>query len=211
MIDSLMNRPFVRSVLIGLFAATASSASSQVPSDTSASPTPAPVVVALGDSVTAGYGLNPRDKFPAVLQRRLVEEGYPHQVINAGKNGDTTSGALRRLDRALVPDTRILIVALGRNDRRFRTLPEVIESNLSQIIERAQARGAQVLLCDMNAGLESLLTTLADRYHVTLVPSVMADVAGDPDMTLPDGHPNVIGARAIAETIWPYLQAMLAK
>lgn len=204
-----MKRPFVRSTLTVLLALATSTASSQVPSDAVTSAAPAPVVLALGDSVTAGYGLAPRDKYPAVLQRQLAAEGYPHRVINAGRNGDSTSGALRRLDRALVPGTRILIVALGGNDRRLGALPEVIESNLSQIIERAQARGVQVLLCDMNAGLAGMLTRLAEKYHVTQVPSVMADVRGDPNMTLSDGHPNAIGARAIAAAIWPYLQPML--
>ena len=206
-----MNRLFVRSVLIALCALMASRASSQVPSDPSTSPAPAPVVVALGDSVTAGYGLQPRDKFPTVLQRSLAMEGYPHKVINAGRNGDTTSRALRRLDRALVPGTRILIVALGGNDRRLRTLPELVESNLSQIIERAQARGIKILLCDMGAGLENMLTRLAEKYHVTQVPSVMAYVAGDPNLTQPDGHPNARGARIIAATLWPYLQEMLTE
>src|SRR5688500_549830 len=105
-----------------LTAATGCGASPQAPSAPSASsPVPAlaepavPVVVALGDSLTAGVGLQPSESYPAVLQRRIAAAGYPHRVRNAGESGDTTTGALRRLEEALVPDTRILIVALGIN------------------------------------------------------------------------------------------------
>lgn len=206
-----MNRPFVRSTLTLLLALTLSPASAQVSSNPATSETPAPVVLAFGDSVTAGYGLSPKDKFPTLLQRRLAAEGYPHQVINAGRNGDSTSAALRRLDRALVPDTRVLIVALGGNDRRLGAAPDVIEKNLSEIIERAQARDIKVLLCDMNTGIQGMLTRLAEKYHVPLVPSMMEDVRADPGLRQSDGHPNAIGARLIAEMIWLHLQPMLGE
>ena len=206
-----MNRPFVRGTLTVLLALTLSHASAQEGSDPATASAPAPVIVALGDSVTAGFGLGPRDKFPALLQRRLAEEGYPHKIVNAGRNGDSTTGALRRLDRVLVPDTRILLVALGGNDRRLGASADTIYKNLSQIIEQAQARDIKVLLCDMNTGIEGMLTRLAEKYHAGLVPSMMEDVRADPGLRLPNNHPNRIGARLIAEMIWTHLQPMLGE
>ena len=206
-----MNRQFVRSTLTVLLALTLSHASAQEGSDPATASAPAPVIVALGDSVTAGFGLGPRDKFPALLQRRLAEEGYPHKIVNAGRNGDSTTGALRRLDRVLVPDTRILLVALGGNDRRLGAAPNVIEKNLSQIIEQAQARDIKVLLCDMNTGIEGMLTRLAEKYHTGLVPSMMEDVRADPGLRLSNNHPNPTGSRLIAEMIWTHLQPMLGE
>lgn len=207
-----MNRRLVLSTLTVWLALAVSQASAQEAPDTAA-PTaaPAPVVVALGDSVTAGFGLGPKDKFPAVLQRRLAAEGYPHHVVNAGRNGDSTSGALRRLERALVPDTEILIVALGGNDRRLGASADTVYKNLTQIIEQAQARGIKILLCDMNTGIEGMLARLAEKYHTGLVPSMMADVRADPGLRQSDGHPNAIGGRLIAEMIWSHLQPMLTK
>ena len=171
----------------------------------------APVVVALGDSVTFGYHLQSEVKYPTLLQRKMTDDGYPHQVVNAGRNGDTTTGGLRRVDRAMPPNTQVLIVALGGNDRRLGTLADVIESNLSQIIEHAQMRGVQVLLCDMGAGLDSILTRLAEKYHVIQVPSERTSVRGDPRLTQPDGHPNAAGSLVIAAGIWPYLEPLLKK
>jgi acyl-CoA thioesterase-1 len=209
-----MRRPSLGSLLVALFALTVGQASAQVPSSEDPAPGAAlPVIVALGDSVTAGYGLQPRHKFPTLLQQRLADEGYPHQVVNAGRNGDTTSGALRRLDRALVPNTQILIVALGGNDRRLGTDAKLIESNLTEIVEHAQARGVKVLLCDMGTGLDAMLTRLTYKYpgHVTKALSVMADVRSDPHLAQADGHPNAAGSATIAAAIWPYLQPLLTK
>jgi acyl-CoA thioesterase I len=181
---------------------------------------PIPIVVALGDSLTAGPGLRDDETYPAVLQRRATANGYRHQVVNAGVSGDTTADALRRLDVALVPDTRVLIVAVGANDGlRGVPLAEVRRS-LSNIIERARARDIRVLLCGMDTppahgwqytlDFHRIFPALAAEYGVPLMPFLLTGVVGDPAYNLGDRiHPNAAGARRIAEHMWPYLEPLL--
>ena len=110
-----------------------------------------PRLVVLGDSLTAGLGLDPDQAFPARLQERLDSNGYDLLVVDAGVSGDTTAGAMRRLEWALDGDVRLLLVALGGNDG-LRGLPvEQMEGNLKAIITRAEARGVAVLLAGMEA------------------------------------------------------------
>jgi acyl-CoA thioesterase I len=112
-------------------------------------PAVTPVVVALGDSLTEGWGLTPAEAYPALLQSRARTADYPHRIVNAGVSGDTSADGLRRLDAALGADTRVLILALGANDG-LRGVPIAeLRANLSAIIERAQSRGIRVLLCGM--------------------------------------------------------------
>jgi acyl-CoA thioesterase-1 len=179
-----------------------------------------PVVVVLGDSLTAGPGLRSEESYPALLQQRARAAGYPHVFRNAGVSGDTTADAVRRLDSALVPDTRVLIVALGANDG-LRGVPiPTIRLNLETIIERAQSRKIRVLLCGMETpplrgwqytiDFHRLFPELAGHYGVPLVPFLLFGVAGDPDYNLGDRvHPNAAGMRIMADTIWPYLEPLL--
>jgi acyl-CoA thioesterase-1 len=179
-----------------------------------------PIVVALGDSLTAGPGLAAEETYPALLQRRIRDAGYPHRVVNAGVSGDTSTGALSRLDAALVPDTRVLIVALGANDGLRHVPVDTIRSNLETMIERAQARGIRILLCGMETppthGLQytlefhHLFPDLATRYGVPMMPFLLTGVAGNPDYNLPDRvHPNAAGMRIIAQNMWPHLEPLL--
>ena len=191
----------------------------------SASPTqPAnsetPVVVALGDSLTAGPGLRDEEAYPALLRQRIRAAGLPHEVVNAGVSGDTTADALARLDRVLVPRTAILIVALGANDG-LRGVPVAdVTANLTAILERARARNLRVLLCGMETpptrGLQysidfhNIYPALADRFDVPLMPFLLTGVVGRPERNLADGfHPNAAGMRIIAENLWPYLEPLL--
>jgi acyl-CoA thioesterase I len=179
-----------------------------------------PLVVALGDSLTAGPGLRQEQTYPALLQERARAAGYRHTFQNAGVSGDTSSDAVRRLDRALVPDTRVLIIALGANDG-LRGMPiSTIRQNLVTIIETAQARGIRVLLCGMetppsrgwNYTIEfhRIFPDLAATYRVTLMPFLLEGVALLPDFNLEDGfHPNAAGHRRMAENMWPYLEPLL--
>jgi len=179
-----------------------------------------PVVVALGDSLTAGPGLRAEETYPALLQQRARAAGYAHVFLNAGVSGDTTADGVRRLGSALVPDTRVLIVALGANDG-LRGVPiGTIRLNLETIIERAQSRSIRVLLCGMETpptkgwqysiDFHRLFPELAGRYGVPLMPFLLFGVAGDPDYNLGDRvHPNAAGMRIMAETIWPYLEPLL--
>ena len=181
-----------------------------------------PRIVALGDSLTSGHGIGTAASFPAVLQQRIDLEGFDYTVINAGVSRDTSTQALQRLDVALAGDVRILILAVGANDG-FRGVPVAqVRQNLTRIIETAQARRIAIVLCGMEAlpihgwnytqAFHALYEELASQYRIPLVPFVMMNVLGNPQLVLPDQiHPNASGARAIAESIWPYLQPLLKR
>lgn len=175
-------------------------------------------ILVLGDSLAVSPSR--AQSFPAVLQARIDELGLPWTIVNAGVSGDTTSGGLRRVDGVLGSDASVLILALGANDGLRGVEISRIESNLSALIERAQARGIQVLLCGMETpplhgwqytlAFHRLFPRLAARYDVVLVPFLLEGVALDPEMNGNDGiHPNAAGARRIAETVWPYLESLL--
>ena len=176
-------------------------------------------IVALGDSLTAGKGLDDDEAFPAVLERMLGSAGLPFSVKNHGVSGDTSADAVRRLDAALADSPSIMIVALGANDG-LRGVPVAeVRKNLETIIEAAQARKISVLLCGMEAlpingweytlAFHRLFPALAEQYHVPLVPFLLNGVIGNPRMVQDDHvHPNAAGAAAMARTIWPYLQPL---
>jgi acyl-CoA thioesterase I len=178
--------------------------------------------VALGDSLTAGKGLDDDEAYPAVLERMLRAAGLPFEVKNHGVSGDTSAGALRRLDRALADAPAIMIVALGANDGLKGVPIAEVRRNLETIIEAAQARSVRVLLCGMEAlpihgweySLEfhRLFPALAAKYNVPLVPFLLDGVIGNPRMVQDDRvHPNAAGAAEMARTIWPYLQPLAAE
>jgi acyl-CoA thioesterase-1 len=179
-----------------------------------------PRVVAFGDSLTSGRGVGADEAFPAILQQRIEDDGLDYVVVNAGVSGDTSSRALRRLNTALDGDVRVLILALGANDGLRGVPVATLKSNLSRIIEQAQQRGATVLLCGMEAlplygwnysvAFHNVYRDLAQEYGVTLVPFILTNVIGNPDLMQHDhAHPNARGARAIADNIWPYLEPIL--
>jgi acyl-CoA thioesterase-1 len=181
-----------------------------------------PRIVALGDSLTSGRGIGKEEAYPAVLQKRLEDDGYAYHVVNAGVSGDTTARALRRYRDALEGDVKVLIVALGANDGLRGVPVEQLESNLSAIIEEAQRQGIAVVLVGMDAlpvhgwgysvAFHRAYEDLAARYRVTLVPSVLMKVMSDASLMQSDrAHPNEAGARAIADLIWPHLRPLLEK
>jgi acyl-CoA thioesterase I len=181
-----------------------------------------PKIVALGDSLTAGRGVGEELAWPALVQKRLDVDGFAFTIVNAGVSGDTTSGALRRYERALDADVGVLIVALGANDGLRGVPVDRLKENLGRIIEIAQARGIAVLLCgmetlpihgwDYTVAFHKAYGELANQYKVPLVPFFLLNVIGNPELMQPDrAHPNAAGHRAIAEKIWPHLEALLAK
>jgi acyl-CoA thioesterase-1 len=174
----------------------------------------------LGDSLTSGRGIGVANAYPAVLQRKLDAEGLSFEVVNAGVSGATSSDGVRRLGPALEGDVRFLIVALGANDGLRGVPVERLTANLSRIIGEAQSRGISVLLCGMDAlplygwkytvAFHQTFPALAERYGVPLVPFMLQGVIGNEAMMQADHiHPNVDGARRIAENIWPYLRTLL--
>jgi acyl-CoA thioesterase-1 len=178
------------------------------------------VVVALGDSLTAGLGVAADEAFPARLQARLRAEGYDYRVVNAGVSGDTTAGGLRRVDWALRAHPDVVIVALGANDGLRGQSPQAIRANLEEIVARLQASGARVLLVGMrlppNYGaeytkeFEAVFPAIARRAKIALMPFLLDGVAADPRLNQADGiHPTAAGQQMIADRLWPYLRPLL--
>ena len=189
-------------------------------SPTAPPPAEVPVVLCLGDSLTAGFGLPQDQSYPSLLQQRLRDGGYPHRVVNAGVSGDTSAGGLARLDWLLRQRVDVMILALGGNDGLRALSTQALESNLSQIIERAQARGIRILLAGMrmpaNYGADyqrrfaAVYPALAKRHGVSLLPFLLEGVAGDTSLNQPDGiHPTAEGARKVSETVWNSLKPLL--
>jgi len=177
----------------------------------------APRIVILGDSLTAGLGLRVEQSYPSLLQQRLNDAGLRYEVVNAGVSGDTSAGGLSRLDWSLQGEVRILIVALGGNDA-LRALPaEQLKKNLTQIVERAQARGVTVILAGMEAptnwgrdydvSFHRVYPAVAQRYHLAFVPFLLQGVAGSEALNQRDGkHPTAAGARIVADNVWAVLK-----
>ena len=183
---------------------------------------PERVIVVLGDSLTAGFGVAVDEAFPARLQARLRKEGYVYRVVNGGVSGDTTAGGLRRVDWILRARPEIVVVALGANDG-LRGLPvSQLKSNLSAIVERLTAEGARVLLAGMrvppNYGdryareYAAAFAEVARRGKAPLMPFLLEGVAAEARLNQPDGiHPNAAGHQAIADHLWPHLKPLLAR
>src|SRR5262245_47521512 len=134
-------------------------AAALVPAVTAAATPAERVIVAFGDSLTAGFGVAPGESYPSVLAARLRAEGYPYRVVNAGVSGDTTAGGLRRVDWALKADPAIVILELGVNDALRGQDLTAVRANLDTLIQRFRAAGAQVLLAGMR-----LPTNYGARY-----------------------------------------------
>jgi len=178
------------------------------------------VIVALGDSLTAGLGVAADEAYPARLEARLAREGYTYRVVNAGVSGDTTAGGLRRVDWVLRAKPEIVIVALGANDGLRAQSPQAMRENLAAIVRRLQAAGARVLLAGMrlppNYGAEytkefqAVFPEVARSTGVTFMPFLLDGVAADPRLNQPDGiHPTAAGQQVIADRLWPYLRPLL--
>lgn len=205
--------PYSLAAAIATATSCGSTAAPAGPSGTATDPAPGRIVV-LGDSLAVSPSRS--NNFPAGLQRRLNEADLRWTVVNAGVGGDTTTGGLRRFDQAIAVDPEVLVLELGANDGLRGVSIATIESNLSAMIERAQARGIRVLLCGMeippargwNYTIEfhRLFPRVASKYGVPLVPFLLDGVALNPELNGDDGiHPNAAGAERIAATIWPYL------
>jgi acyl-CoA thioesterase-1 len=181
-----------------------------------------PVILAFGDSLTAGFGVDLQDSYPARLQRLLDEKGYHYKVVNAGVSGDTTAGGASRIGWVLQHEPEIVIVQLGANDG-LRGLPiSGMRKNLGTIIETCQKKGAKVLLAGMeitpNLGAEyssefrESFSLLAKQYKVPLIPFFLENVAAHPELTQPDGvHPLANGYTIVTQTVFQYLEPMLKK
>ncbi|WP_299375795.1 arylesterase [uncultured Kiloniella sp.] len=179
-------------------------------------------LLAFGDSLTHGYGLEAGDTFPERLQVALKESGYNITVINGGNSGDTSASGRSRLDWALLDEAQVVIVELGANDGLRGLEPSQTRENLSQIIAGFKDSGAKVLLTGMqaprNLGTEyvtefdKIYPELAEQYDVAFYPFFLEGVALDPALNQADGiHPNRAGVDLIVQNILPYLVPLLEK
>ena len=170
-------------------------------------------IVALGDSLTAGYLLAPGAGFPAQLERALRDEGLDVVVRDAGVSGDTTSGGLSRLDWSIGADTDAVIVALGGNDALRGLPPETTRANLTEMLDRLEERRIPVLLAGMLAPInlgpdygeafKDVFADLAER-DIVFYPFFLEGVAANPDLNLPDGiHPTEEGVGVMVKTSFP--------
>jgi acyl-CoA thioesterase-1 len=181
-----------------------------------------PKIIAFGDSLTAGFGLPVEESYPSLLQNRLNRDGLEYEVVNAGVSGDTSAGGLARIDWALEGDVRVVILELGANDiLRGQPIP-AMKKNLGDIIERAKARGALVLLAGMEAptnmggqyrrAAHETYQSLAREHNVPLIPFFLDRVAGIESLNQADRiHPNAEGTKIVAETVYKLLKPMLEK
>lgn len=183
----------------------------------------APAILIVGDSLSAGFGIEVSDGWVALLQDRLSAEGYEYRVVNASISGDTTSGGLRRLPRALERhQPAITILELGGNDGLRATPVPVIRENLDQMVQLTRAAGSEVILAGMqlppNYGaayteaFAAVYRDLAEETEIELIPFFLEGVALNPEKLLPDMiHPNEDGQPVLLENAWQALKPMLIK
>jgi len=176
-------------------------------------------IVILGDSITAGYGLNLKEAYPALLQRKISEAKLPYTVANAGVSGDTTAGGLRRVAWALTKGADILVIALGGNDGLRGISPEETKKNLLGIITKARAKNPKIkiLIAGMQmpdnmgpvftARFKTLFPEVAQKSKATLIPFLLEGVGGVGKLNQADGiHPTVEGQVKVAENVWKLLE-----
>lgn len=181
------------------------------------------MILVLGDSLSAGYGISTNSGWVALLQQRLEQQGYPQRVVNASISGDTTSGGLARLPQALAQHRpQVVILELGANDG-LRGLPlDEMRRNLATIIDKSREHGATLLLAGVrlppNYGalyvrkFHDVYRQLAQNHKIAFVPYLLAGVGGNADLVQPDGlHPGANAQELILDNLWPHLLPILQR
>jgi acyl-CoA thioesterase-1 len=181
-------------------------------------------IVILGTSLTAGFGLDPDQSYPAALQRIIDSAGYHYRIVNAGVSGESSAGALRRIGWVLSKPPAVLIIETGANDGLRGQSPDSLRQNIREMVDSARrlAPDATLILAGMEA-LPNLGPEYARRFHdvfpaiaredrLPLIPFLLRDVAGVDSLNQPDGiHPNPVGARMVAGNVWGVLQPLLRR
>ena len=180
------------------------------------------VILFFGDSLTAGYQLNPAQAFPALIQEKIDREGWNYRAVNAGLSGETSADGVRRIDWVTRQRVDVLVLELGANDA-LRGVPlDATEGNLQSIIERVQKKNSNVrlvvagMLMPPNLGsdyvkrFQSMFVDLAEKNNGALIPFLLEGVAGIASLNLPDGiHPTAEGHKRLAENVWKVLKPLL--
>jgi acyl-CoA thioesterase-1 len=182
-----------------------------------------PRVVFIGTSLTAGLGLDPDSAYPALVERKADSAGTPITAVNAGVSGETSAGALRRVDWVLADPADVIVVETGANDGLRGQSPDALRRNLEQIVGRARALHprAKVAVVQMEAPpnfgqgytrrFHDVYPAVARGTGAALFPFLLEGVAGEGRLNQPDGiHPNEEGARRVATTVWRALQPLVA-
>lgn len=176
-------------------------------------------ILALGNSLTAGFMVATEEAYPALLEQKLIAAGYVCRVINAGINGETSGGALSRISQALTLDPDIVILETGINDHLMGLDPALTAKNIRRMVQICRENGVMVILVGMRpvpafggdeVAFARLYPTIAQEEAVTLIPSFLAGVVdtstGNSVLTQADGvHPTAAGYKVVAETVYPYV------
>lgn len=182
-----------------------------------------PKIIAFGDSLTAGFGLEENQSYPYLLQQKLKSEGFDYEVINAGVSGDTSLGGLERIDWTLeTENAQVLILELGANDLLRGAPPAKMKQNLDRIIEKAKAKKVKILLVGMIAppsmgadyqrDFSDAFPDLAEKHKIAYLPFLLDGIALKKELNQADGiHPNAEGTRMMMENVYTELQPLLTK
>ena len=183
---------------------------------------PQGVILFLGDSITAGYGLDLEQAYPALIQEKIDAKRWQFKVVNAGQSGDTSAGGLSRIDWLLRSRVDVLVLELGANDG-LRGLPiETTKKNLQAIVDQTKAKypAAKIVVAGMRvppnmgreygAQFEAIYPALAKRNQAPLIPFILEGVGGERQLNLPDGiHPTAKGHQMVAANVWKILEPVL--
>jgi len=179
-------------------------------------------IIAVGDSLTAGLGMTIDEAWPALLERKLIADGYNWQVINAGISGETSSGVLSRIKWIISRKPDIVILETGANDGLRGIPPDLIRENIDKAVQMLVEGKVTVILAGMqmvsNLGEEytgsfaAIYPEIAEKHRIPLIPFLLRDVAGIPALNQADTiHPNAAGHRIIAETVFPFVVQAIEK
>jgi acyl-CoA thioesterase-1 len=179
-------------------------------------------ILFFGDSITAGYGIDAEDAFPALIQSKLDSSRFDYRSVNAGLSGETSAGGLRRVVWVLRQDVDVFVLELGGNDGLRGVDPADTKRNLQGIMDivKEKNRDTKIVLTGMEAppnmgqnytdAFRDVYVELAQENEVIFIPFILEGVAGNPELNLPDGiHPTEEGHRIVADLIWNYLQPLL--
>jgi len=208
----MTRRKIIRVLLLGCLSALGLGAAAPAPK----------IILVLGDSVAAGYGIDVTQAFPARIQEKIDAKGWNFKVVNAGQSGDTSAGGLGRMDWLLKNRVDVLVLELGANDGLRGVAVEVTKKNLQAIVDRTKQKypKAKIVIAGMkvppNMGrifgreFETIFPDLAKRNNAALVPFILDDVGGVEKLNLPDGiHPTAKGHEVVAANVWKVLEPIL--